>query len=275
MHPLDGVQFKLARAQSEVNVLRAMETAFFEETKHSIVRAEHNSVSGKDVYRFKIDGIPFSLESSLGWGGFIGEIAHNLRCALNYLVYQLALLNSANKPETVAGDKGLQFPIFAGKGDFKRKGKRAIKLLALEHQTIIEGLQPYQSISKSLLPTVDLSKWSGRNSPLFWLEEINNMDKHRVIHVTGVRAGSWSVGWWGEVNHPIDILGIFNILEDGTECFEVPPDVHVYPQIHPFIAFRPTLSLPPELEKKPVCLVFDLIARTVSEIIGLFESDFP
>jgi len=270
MHPLDGAQFKLARAQSEINIIRSMETAFFEETKYSVVRAEHNSISGKDIYRIKIDGVPPSLD----WGVFIGEIAHNLRSALNYLVYQLALLNSANKPETVAGDKRLQFPIFTDRGDFKRKRKGAIGLLTLKHQTIIEGLQPYNSVSSTLLPTIDLSKWSGRNSPLFWLEEINNVDKHRFIHVIGVRASSMFVSYWGDINHTIDTFGIFNILEDGAKFCEVAPEVHVNSHIHPLIAFAPTLGLPPELEKKPVCLVFDLIAKTISAIIGLFEPEF-
>jgi hypothetical protein len=119
-----------------------------------------------------------------------------------------------------------------------------------------------------------LSKWSGRNSPLFWLEEINNMDKHRVILVTGVKGGSVSIGYWGHIDEIIDVSSAFNILEDGTECCQVPPEMHVNTQIHPLIAFAPALGLPPEVEKKPVCLVFDLIAKTVSEIIEMFASAF-
>jgi hypothetical protein len=270
MHPLDGAHFKLARAYSQIDIIKSMEISYFKETKHSIVRAEYNPVSGKDIYRIKIDGPPPSLD----WGVYIGEIAHNLRSALNYLVYQLALLNPANRPETVARDKRLQFPIFTDVSEYRRNGESTIRLLTPKHKAIIEGLQPYNSVSSISLPTIDLSERSGRRSPLFWLEEINNMDKHRLIHVTGVKAGSYSVAYWGDINNPIKDFGTFSILEDGAEFLEALPEVHVNTQIHPLIAFAPTLGFPPEIEKRAVCLTFNLIAKTVSRIIGLFEPEF-
>ncbi|MEE8193881.1 MAG: hypothetical protein V3T73_00070 [Dehalococcoidales bacterium] len=187
MHPLDGPRLKVARAKAEIDRLGTMQDVFFEHTHYYIVRAEHNPISGKYVLRVRIDGPPPSLD----WGVFIGEIAHNLRSALNYLVYQLAFLNTANEPEAVARDRRLQFPICLKGKDFKTKGKNRIKLLRPEHQARIKRLQPYKRSRGVLLKTIDLTKRRGRDSPLFWLEEINNADKHRIIQVVEVRPASF------------------------------------------------------------------------------------
>lgn len=265
MHPLDGIGLKIKRAKGEIDRLRSMEDTFFKNTHYSIVRAEQNPISGKHIYRVRIDGLPPSLD----WGIYIGEIAHNLRSALNHLVYQLALLNSSNKRETVAGDKLLQFPIFLYERDFKTKGKKRIKLLTPEHQASIERLQPYKGSSSPLLKTIDLTKWSGCDSPLFWLEEINNTDKHRIIQVAGVRPGGFSTTYWGEQRDAF-IGGHFGILEDGAK-FGESPDMGVNVQITPLIAFAngcvPVFS-------KPVCLLLNLSATTVSEIVESFASEF-
>jgi hypothetical protein len=268
MHPLDSPRLKITRAKAEINRPGLMQDAFFTNTHYSVVRAEKDSVSGKYIYRIKIDGPPPSLD----WGIYIGEIAHNLRSALNHLVYQLALLNSSNEPETVAGDKRLQFPIFLDEGKFKAKGKDMIKLLKPVHKSIIKQLQPYNSSGSSLLKTIDLTERSRRNSPLFWLEEINNADKHRIIQVIGIRTSSFGTTYWGEHPDPFrGVSGVFSILEDGAKFGESDPDVDVQVQIQPLIAFADGCDA---VINKPVCLLLDLVATTVSEIVDSFTSGF-
>jgi len=265
VHPLDGIRLKINIAKTEIDRLGLMQDAFFENTHCNIVRAEQNPESGNDVYRIRIDGLPPSLD----WGIHIGEIAHNLRSALNHLIYQLALLNSSNKPETVAGDKRLQFPIFLDKGEFETKGGKMIKLLKSEHKASIERLQPYNSSSSPHLETIDLAKWSGRDSPLFWLEEINNADKHRIIQVTGIRAGGFGTTYWGE--QPPFIGGTFAILEDGAKFGEATPDVHMNVQITPLIGFANGCDA---VVNKPVCALLNMVATTVSEIVDFFAYEF-
>src|SRR4030042_415568 len=223
MHPLDGARLKVNRAKTEIDRLGLMQDAFFKNTHYSVVSAEQNLESGKNVYRIKIDGSPPPLD----WGIYIGEIAHNLRSALNYLVYQLALLNSLNEPKTVAQDTRLQFPIF-------------------------------------------VAKWSGCDSPLFWLEEINNADKHRIIQVAGVKAGGFGTTWWGERDNAF-IGGTFGILEDGAKFGEATPDVPMDVQIRPLIAFANGCDV---ILSKPVCLLLNMVATTVSEIVESFASEF-
>jgi len=268
MHPLDGPRFKIARAKAEIDRLRLMEDTFLANTHYNIVRAEKNLVSGEDVYRIKIDGPPPSLD----WGVYIGEITHNLRSALNHLVYQLALLNSANKPETVARDKRLQFPIFLKSRDFKAQGNM-IKLLRPEHKAFIERLQPYKRSGGMLLKSTDLTEWRGRNSPLFWLEEINNADKHRIIQVAGVKLGGFVISHWGERPEPLLKASrpVFRILKDGAKFGEADPDVHVNTQIRSLIAFWQGCE---PVKGKGVVSVFNTILVLVSEIVESFTSEF-
>lgn len=269
MHPLDSPRLKITRAKNEINRLGLMQDTFFVDTHYSVVRAEKNPVSGKNVHRIKIDGSPPSLE----WGIYIGEIAHNLRSALNHLVYQLALSNSSNKSVTVAGNKRLQFPIFLTEQEFVRKGGNSmIHLLKSEHQASIKRLQPYDSSGSSLLKTIDLTKRSGCNSPLFWLEEINNADKHRIIQVIGIRTSSFGTTYWGEQTDAFKgVGGVFSILEDGAKFGESDPDVDVQVQIQPLIAFADGCDA---VINRPVCLLLDLVATTVSEIVDVFASEF-
>jgi len=269
MHPLDGPRLKIARAKAEIDQLRSMESVFFEHTHHTAVRAEQNLKSGKYIYRIKIDGPPPSLD----WGVYIGEITHNLRSALNYLVYQLALLNGSNKLTSVAQDKRLQFPIFLKSKEFRAKGKNMIKLLRPEHKARIERLQPYKRSDGMLLKSVNLAEWCGRNSPLFWLEEINNADKHRIIQVTGVKPGGFVISYWGERPEPPfkGTRQVFRILRDGAKFGEADPDVHVNTQIRTFIAFADSCEA---VRNQPVCPLLDKIWITVSEIIDSFVSEF-
>jgi hypothetical protein len=91
----------------------------------------------------------------------IGEIAYNLKSALDYLVYKLARLDSGSEQE------GTQFPIVSAQKDWPSNVRRRLKGLNDPHIARIEGLQPYNGID-----------WTGR------LRDINNPDKHRHLTVT-------------------------------------------------------------------------------------------
>jgi hypothetical protein len=266
MHPLDGPRLKISYAKAEIDRLRSVEEIFFQNTHYSVIRAEIDSVSGNQIYRVKVDGYPPSLD----WGISIGEIVHNLRSALNHLVYQLAFLNSANEPKAIARDRKLQFPICIDPDEFRRRGINRIKLLCSEHKTTVERLQPYSGSSSLALKTVNLSQWSGRNSPLYWLEEINNADKHRIIQVAGPKAVGVGVGYWGKKS-PIISGGTIQMLEDGAIFSSAEPNRHVDINITPFIAFADGCDAVRGQVMNPI---LDKIATTVAEIIDIFEPEF-
>jgi hypothetical protein len=97
-----------------------------------------------------------------------GDCAQNLRCALDHLVYALAL-ESPNG--MLAKPRILQFPLCDTSEDFNSQ-RRRIAALTQEAQKFIESKQPYNRGHAELPPIMAL------------LNAFNNIDKHRLVQVT-------------------------------------------------------------------------------------------
>ncbi len=93
----------------------------------------------------------------------IGDIAHNLRSALDQLTWQLALV------QTQEPYARTQFPIFTDADDYKNHGARMVQSLRPEHAAFIERLQPYHEAEPE-------------ESLLYGLNRLSNVDKHREVH---------------------------------------------------------------------------------------------
>ena len=176
MHPLDGPQAKIERAKSQIIALQRAFQRFFKRYPYRVVVAEFDRKRGQ--YNLRVQSGPSTFPDE--WGVLIGEIAHNLRSALDGLVWQLALLTTPKPYKLTA------FPICrVGRGRRRRKGSRdfhrpfwgnqnglrLLKSLDRRFWTRIEAFQPYKRRN------------GGRLNPLFLLEELNNTDKHRLITV--------------------------------------------------------------------------------------------
>ena len=284
MHPLDGPRLKLVRAKAEIDRLRLMEDAFGKRTKYHVVRAEFNPKSGKYIYRVRVDGPPPSPE----WGVYVGEIAHNLRSALDQLIYQLALLHTPG--ETVARSRSLQFPIFLCRNSldktkrgqtFEGRRKDMLGLLLPKHQALIEGLQPYKRGSSTRFKPVGPSQRGSRNSPLFWLKEINNADKHRLIQVVDSTIGISLVMDRGDsgLKRSFTLSRLWSlhqiphlvILKDGAKFGEADLEMCVDAKISPVIVFAHSCDM---VATMGVCNVLEEIATRVSQIIESFSPEF-
>jgi hypothetical protein len=88
----------------------------------------------------------------------LGEICYNLRSALDYLVFELARLDSGSVQDNT------QFPIDDTPKQFRSSKKRRLVGVSLNHIAAIERLQPYKGI-----------KWSEI------LRTLSNPDKHRML----------------------------------------------------------------------------------------------
>ena len=153
---------------------------------YEAIGAEIDPKTGKQALR--IYGVE---QPPVEWGIDIGEIAHNLRAALDGMTWQLALLKNPHPSQLT------QFPVFLRGHTIRRrkarKGKGAplpsfwgtergdgigghIKSLHPCHQAALERFQPYK-------------RGNGRTrSPVYLLHEINNADKHRLIQVVALRT---------------------------------------------------------------------------------------
>ena len=109
----------------------------------------------------------------------IGDVVHNLRSALDHLVWQLVIANGETP------DQGSEFPIFydakfiGEKAKFLRAAKRKIGKCSRAAQDAIESLQPYHG-----------GELGTHKHPLFLTHELDIIDKHRLVAVV---AGHYNV----------------------------------------------------------------------------------
>ena len=100
----------------------------------------------------------------------IGDCLHNLRSALDSLVYTLAIANHGS-PLSKDIAKKMQFPMTKDCDGF-RSSKWRIRDIPDGAQAEIEGLQPYNR------------RQNYARDPLWVLNELSNIDKHRLPHLT-------------------------------------------------------------------------------------------
>lgn len=100
----------------------------------------------------------------------VGEIVHDLRCAVEYLGYELARRDAGREIHN------MQFPIFWDAGDYRdyRRNKRnPLRHLTRRHRAFLGQIQPYRWRDRACL------------HPLATLTRLSNQDKHRVLHTVG------------------------------------------------------------------------------------------
>jgi|SRR5580704_486461 hypothetical protein len=118
------------------------------------------------------------LDDLLLWGVMFGDAIHNLRSALDHLVWQLVLVNK-KRP---SGSN--QFPICdtganywsAGWKDGKKTPstrERRLEGVSDAHKALIDEAQPY----RARVPPSAIHALSA-------LRDLSNYDKHRLVHLT-------------------------------------------------------------------------------------------
>jgi hypothetical protein len=111
------------------------------------------------------------------WGVMIGNIVHNLRSALDHLVWELV---KANGEQPRSGPGGNQFPILDHKppaGFDVAMRKSRLRGIHLWDRQKIATMQPYRRPYH--IPIA--------NNPLLFLAGLSNTDKHRFIVTTATR----------------------------------------------------------------------------------------
>src|SRR5207244_3188884 len=111
-HPLDGAFQRVSRAGEHLEQLKR-EIEAFRHHQRQLVLFDFQSRSKEDLLGDGTEVAPPLLFSIL-----IGEVCYNLRAALDYLIYELAILDSGSPQE------GTQFPIDDAEDLFKRHCER-------------------------------------------------------------------------------------------------------------------------------------------------------
>jgi hypothetical protein len=164
----------------------------------------------------------------------IGDCVHNFRSALDHLTFQLAIAHTTPLPEKFI--QSLAFPIFDTGPKYRRGGRAgaAWKMRGLSRfaRGAIERLQPYHRRKEPAL-------WS-----LWQLDEMWQMDKHRLIHLTGAAPEGAQVSVEGlEGASRVGIQQFAPPIEEGAIFARVlgdlpsPSKVNVKAEITPDVIF--------------------------------------
>jgi hypothetical protein len=177
---LAGCHAKIARAREHFDELKRGAADFFED---NLARVETGEI-GLDVIESPV-APPARLSLILG------DMVHNLRCALDYLAWELAKANLGGTEPS----RKTQFSLANSPEEFARLSQHQLRDLSRPDQETIERMQPYRAKEPH---------WH----PLSWLKQLSNGDKHQTLHlIGGVSAHMASMDLSGGKSDLADVEG--------------------------------------------------------------------
>ena len=267
MHPLDGAVAKVNRAQEQINALDLRAKRFFKVNTYRIVPAEIDPNTGQQSLRIRTEASDYPTI----WSVLIGEVAHDLRCALDHLVCETAILSDPSRGYSFCEERQAIFPIFLyGPRSNRTSGKWTntnLDFLKRRFRTKIHWLQPYKRRN------------GGRHSPLWLLHEINNAYRQRGIQLVAVRSSGIAVDFRPSMSgrtvfHGGGIKTGMRLI-DGTKVGHSDvvseEDVQMQQFVQPQIAFWDGCDA---VKRLPVVRTLSRISDQVASILNLFYSEF-
>jgi hypothetical protein len=167
---LYGVWAKYERAMEQLTSLHKEVLAFGKQTNPYAIVSQEDKQRGHYVFRLK-PAWPTNLQDR--WGAIIGEIVHDLRSALEQLVWQLVLLNGGKTRKSHTFPICDKEPSEGFAVEMRRKWKSNGRMcygplcdISDDATTLIESCQPYKGPNGVLLSQ---------------LHKLWNIDKHRTL----------------------------------------------------------------------------------------------
>jgi hypothetical protein len=196
---LGSSQAKLARADQHLDAL-SRDTDRWGENDPLRITRQSNPDGSEHIFRVRYKIRPPVWR----WAILLGDALFNLRGALDHVVYALAIGHTGKNPPD--DEDKLAFPICSAPKFFDGQRFR-IAPLSQPAQAATERAQPYNRLRPG--------QWF---APLWWLDQIHNIDKHRFAHIAGNMAyakeividaepGTYNAFWnFGAVVHGTPIL---------------------------------------------------------------------
>lgn len=168
-HPLDGAQLKLARADTHLKLVKsAIEEMIGPDAE--LIPGEFDAEGEQYVFRAQRDSWhPDWLAPA------IGDCVHNLRAALDYIVWELV------RAAGHVGSTSTEFPIFTDPKLYARFAPKKLRGIDPRAQTVIERSQPFAG------PNSQPAHPGWRDpefEPLALLYGLDIWDKHRSLNLT-------------------------------------------------------------------------------------------
>jgi hypothetical protein len=155
---LEAVNWRLERADQHLATLNRERQAFFAEKDRRII-GHFERDTGE--YVFRVNGDPPDARLGL----IVGEFGHQLRAALDNLLWQLVLLRGGTPTRST------QFPIYESRERYL-SSCWMLRGISADDRAVIQKVQPYH-----------LGPEAAHTHPLATIAWLNNVDKHRVLHV--------------------------------------------------------------------------------------------
>jgi hypothetical protein len=261
-HPLDGSRAKIERAKEHLYNLNGEIQGIADRNPYRVV-TEHDTQTGEQVTKVRV------TQPTLRWSAMVGDIAHNLRSALDHLVWQLVEANGT-KPGTHN-----EFPVLKDldrwdSKKYKTTGRGKVKGVSKNAMERIERLQPYHRGDDY------------KTHPLYIAHALNIRDKHRLLNLVSYVLAGGRIGFAkpGEMfSFHVETFtlsaGVGTTLKDGAELYRFrpggqTPDMQMN---HEFV-FDVTFEQGGPGEGESVIPTLQQLIQFVEYVIGLFESEF-
>lgn len=179
--PFESARLKTRRAHNHLIALEECVKRFVQSEAYSIY-SEKDTHTREHIVFLKVEKTPPVEE----WAAVAGDVVHNLRSALDHIVWELSIRHSGRPTLPVTGDwKRIEFPIIRDRDYFfyakkpialanlgaRSSGLDKIGCLDPRFQALFERLQPFR-----YGPRYD-------RHPLQVLHEVDLIDKHRALPV--------------------------------------------------------------------------------------------
>lgn len=208
--PFDSARLKVVRAYGHMKALNREIDAALRSQPNGVI-GEIEAKSGDKVYRADMKWQP-----PREWGLLLGDFVHNIRSALDHMVWDLVVLN----PDSADPDTKTEFPIYRDPTQYvlPHEAPRKLRGILPKALDLIEEAQPYHGANAS-------------RHPLWMLRQLDIADKHRTLLLTGSIAELRSFAHYGDLAEPVTYAGI--AFEDQDEILRIPARTHAQQHIHP------------------------------------------
>ncbi len=208
------------------------------------------------------------------WAIVLGHIFHDLRASLDNLAWLLAEDHSGPAPWPIPKGspwRRLQFPIYDTETAFDAAGKDWGSLLDPYDWAVLDSYQPH--------PRANFQ--SGHY--FVWLQELNNADKHRVLHLLALyhTANVNPEVWVAEAGNceveSIDVPPITGICRGKTELGRVhvkPTGPKPFVRVNEQLGFEITIDHPAAPNYDGMGIVTWILIYA-SQVVERFAAKFP
>lgn len=256
---LSGPELKVWRAKKHLEEVEELLQRFTESDPYELVAENDPETGRREVKVARAEAIP------AGIGLAAGDCIHNLRSALDHLIWQLVVANDGN-PE----DLQTAFPVWRTEADFVSAKPGPAKGISKQALDLLYGLKPYK----------------GGNDALWRLHRLDIVDKHRLLLAVASNAESTVVNLGALGREVFELPGMKPIpdLPDmptrlpaaNLEIVEVGKVLYSFPigeKAHEETQFAIQIALlEPDVPRgEPLLKALHEVSSSVDEVIDLFR----